>query len=93
MEFSSSPGACETCTDYNGNKYPAKEAMTVIPVHPNCSCGLLPVIADEAMASSGKVAEALPEYTDKLLADLKASTSPAEKKEIKRILHRLGHRL
>ena len=52
VEFSDSALSCETCKQFGGHiyslsgrhpKYPPLPAEAQIPVHPNCSCGLLPV--------------------------------------------------
>lgn len=45
FEFSCYIGCCKQfCIDLSGQVYPAKDAYTVIPVHPNCRCAMLPVI-------------------------------------------------
>ena len=45
VEFSASPTACEEqCQPLNGTIYSVAEGKGVIPVHPNCTCCLLPVI-------------------------------------------------
>lgn len=36
---------CPECEDLNGNTYTIAEARGMIPVHPNCRCAWLPVIA------------------------------------------------
>ncbi len=42
-EFYPSPDACEECLPLAG-EYITKESHNMIPVHPNCKCGWLPVI-------------------------------------------------
>ena len=42
-EFYPAPDACEECLSLAG-EYPTKESHGMIPVHPRCKCGWLPVI-------------------------------------------------
>ena len=50
VEFSASPGACEElCLPKHGAKYKTVEAEGIIPVHPNCRCALLPVVAERVV--------------------------------------------
>lgn len=45
VEFSASSTACEEqCQPLDGNKYSVADGAGVIPVHPNCTCVMLPVI-------------------------------------------------
>jgi len=44
VEFSASPNACPECLALNGQIFSTTEGAGVIPVHPNCTCGFLPVI-------------------------------------------------
>ena len=90
-EFSASPSACERCLAYDGNRYPVKEAEGIIPVHPNGTCAMLPVIGDKPMETKTDVAGNLEAHTDKLVADLEAA-GPAEGKKISSQLRRLGHK-
>lgn len=88
-EFSASPSACERCLAHDGNRYPIKEAEGIIPVHPNGTCAMLPVIGDKPMESKTGVAQSMEAHTDKLVADLKTA-GPAEGRKIQGQLRRLG---
>lgn len=44
VEFSSAVGCCEECEALDGRRFPIDEAEGVCPVHPNCTCALLPVV-------------------------------------------------
>ncbi|GAH16467.1 unnamed protein product, partial [marine sediment metagenome] len=46
LEFSSSAGCCDECAALDGKVYKVNEAKGIIPVHPNCRCAMLPVVAD-----------------------------------------------
>ena len=39
---------CEICAPLDGKKYTISEGRDAIPVHPNCRCAVLPVIAGKA---------------------------------------------
>lgn len=44
-EFSAVSTCCEICESMNGQKYPIEESGGIIPVHPRCTCAMLPVIS------------------------------------------------
>jgi len=91
-EFSATSGACDECNDLNGQEFPLDEARGIIPVHPNCRCALLPVVAGEATHTIAQAQEALPDHIEGLLERLAASTDPAEGRKIRKALRKLGHK-
>lgn len=53
-ELRNGPNPCEECIVLNETKYPVKEAEGVIPVHPRCTCAMLPVIDDKLIRQTLK---------------------------------------
>jgi len=101
LEFSAYEGCCPTCGEMNGRIYTLKEAKSLIPVHPNCRCALLPVVANtpvcRGIIKMSKAACIPPDqlrdrHIDDLLDKLAKAKSPADKRKIRRQLRKLGHK-
>lgn len=48
---------CPICESLDGEKYNIVEAKSIIPVHPNCRCAMLPVVGDKTF--KGDISDAL----------------------------------
>lgn len=107
VEFQIHPDekTCDECSGMDGKKYKVGEGQYLIPVHPNCRCCLLPVVADKPTCRMIKMvkqitykAECIPpsglhdKQIEDLLKRLKAPKTPAEGRKIRRALRRLGHK-
>ena len=44
LEFSATSGCCDKCDALDGKIYNVDDAGSIIPVHPNCRCAMLPVV-------------------------------------------------
>lgn len=53
-ELRNGPNPCDECLALNGTKYPIDEAEGVIPIHPNCTDVMLPVINDRVISAQLK---------------------------------------
>jgi len=80
-----------TCTELNGRKYDVGEAKNIIPVHPNCRCAMLPVLAGKAVDSVAQMAEALPSHIGDLVTRWEGALSRSNKWVLKDKLRKLGH--
>jgi len=103
VEFQAHPEKpCEECLGMDGNKYPVRDGRGLIPVHPNCRCCLLPVVADTPtcrMAKRMEKATCTPpddlhdKQIESLLRKLKSpKTLPPKARKLRRALRRLGHK-
>ena len=90
-----------TCEELDGKKYSIGEAKSLIPVHPNCRCAMLPVIGKTSVCRFTKGIEkaaCIPPndlgnaQIDSLLNQLKRSKDPAERRKIRSALRKLGHK-
>ena len=101
VEFQTTVGACDECSAMDGKKYKVGEGRGIIPVHPNCRCCLLPVVADTPtcrMTKRMEKATCIPpdslhdEQIKDLLRKLETPKTPAEGRKIRRALRKLGHK-
>lgn len=53
-ELRNGSNPCDECIALNGKKYPVAEAGGVIPVHPRCTCAMLPVVNDKVISEQLK---------------------------------------
>lgn len=92
---------CDECEGLNETKFKVREGGGIIPVHPNCRCCLLPVVADTPacrLVKGIEKADCIPpnDLHDKQIADLlkrlEAPKTSAEGRKIRKALRRLGHR-
>jgi len=49
-ELRNGSNPCEECVGLNGTKYPIADAAGVIPVHPRCTCAMLPVVDNKLIS-------------------------------------------
>ncbi len=103
LEFSTHPDErlCEICAGLEGKKFKTSEANEQIPVHPNCRCAMLPVVANTPVCrgAPGEVAKGVcippdslaGEQIKDLLGKLEAA-DPVEGRKIRRALRTLGHK-
>ncbi len=91
---------CEICAPLEGKKYKISEGRDAIPVHPNCRCAILPVVADTPVCRFSKSLEkaaCVPlddlhdEQVKDLLKRLEKTDEPDEGRKIRRALRKLGH--
>lgn len=105
LEFAVHPDekTCEVCYSLDKKRYKVGEASAVIPVHPNCRCAMLPVVADREVCEFSKsirkagrgcipIDDLPKEQIDDLLKRLEASKDPAEGRKLRRSLRKLGHK-
>ena len=90
VEFSASPGACEICEIKNGDIYSVQEADIIIPVHPNCRCAPLPVLAGKTAETASDVADSKSNHVEVLQESLRRDMNPTSRKRTKKQIHRLG---
>lgn len=106
VEFQIHPDdkTCPDCLGLDGEKYKVGEGGGIIPVHPNCRCCLLPVIADKPTCRLVKMVKQIQKIDcippnslhdkqiEDLLKRLEAPKTPVEGRKIRRALRRLGHK-
>ncbi len=92
LEFSISPAeACPICESLDETRYPVKEARGIIPVHPNCRCAMLPVIAGKTAHSLRHASELIPEHVTDLVSRWEGAVSRSNKWVVMDKLRKLGY--
>jgi len=103
VEFSAAPGCCDICSAMNKNTYPLDKASAIIPVHPNCRCAMLPVVADvpvcRGVGKSLKKAKCIPpdnlgrEHVKDLYDKLEHTNDPDKIKDLSLSLRLMGQKI